>query len=123
MVQEAVKKLAENTLGIVLARFVTPGLLAIALWLGSQYLARLDEALDMLDIRLSRQEETQQQTNQTIAAIEASRLATSKARDSDIADIVGKLDRLQLKLDSTVNDIATVTAKVEVLLSRSEPTP
>lgn len=120
MVTDAAKSLAENAWGLLLARFVTPLLLAIALWLGSQYLARLDEAIEMLDHRLSNQDEGLQNLNRTVAAIEASRLATTKARDGDFADILQKINTLQARLDTTVGQIATVTAKVEVLLQRSD---
>lgn len=121
MVEEAAKKLAENTWGLLLARFVTPLLLAVALWLGSQYLSRLDEAINVMTARLDRQDESMGALNRTVAAIEASRLATSKARDGDFEQVLNEISGLRMRLDSTITQIASVTAKVEILLQRQEP--
>lgn len=114
--QEATKKLAENTWGILLARFVTPLLLAVALWLGSQYLARLDEAFDVMAERLNRLDENLAATNRQIAAIDAAREVQEQANDGDLGDVAREMLLLRSKVDTAVTQITAVTAKVDILL-------
>lgn len=116
---EAAKKLADNTWGLLLARFVTPGLLTIALWLGSQYLARLDEAIDVMTSRLDRQDDSLAAINRQIAAIEASRLEASKFGDGNLEQLKNDVQGLRTRVDIAVTQIAAVGAKVEVLLSQT----
>lgn len=118
--QEAAKKLAENAWGLLLARFVTPLLLAIALWLGSQYLARLDEAFDVMAERLNRLDESLAATNRQIAAIDAAREVQLEADDGDLNDIAREMLSLRNRVDTAVTQISAVTAKVEILLSNRD---
>lgn len=82
--QEAAKKLAENVWGLLLARFVTPALLAVALWLGSQYLAKLDEAFDAMAKRLDNLDETVSDAGRQLVIIDAG-LDGMKAQNQQFA--------------------------------------
>lgn len=117
MAEEAGRKLAESTAGLMLARFVTPTLLAVTVWLGSQYLGRLDEMIRLLSQRLDRQDQTIVDVSKQLAVLEAARQQASKARDSDFSDLIAKTTELTAKVDNAVVTVAAVAAKVDLMLS------
>lgn len=117
--QEIARKLAENTWGLLLARFVTPILMVVALWLGNQYLVRLDAAIALMGSRIDQQEKSLNALNQQMVALQTqSGFGTDSWRN-----MMTEVVTLRTRLDAAVSQIAAVTAKVDILISQLNASP
>lgn len=122
-------RITNSAIGGIIRTIVMPALMAAALFLGSNYLTKLDQAIAAINARQDKIEDAVALLGRQVAAIEAGRAAASKARDNDIEQIFAALDRVNMKVDSTVEALATkvdastaavagLSAKVEILLAR-----
>lgn len=113
-------RLAGSVWGLLLARFVTPALVAIAIFLGNNYLSKLDQTMTAMAVRQDKLEDIVGALRQQVAGIEAGRAAATKSRDDQIDLIISQLSSLREKVDAGGAAIAGLTAKVEILLQRAE---
>lgn len=115
-VDSRLAKVANSVLGLFLARFVTPGLLALVVFFGGRALNDLTRTLDALAVRMTAAEGSIQQINQEFAAAEARREVSIKARDLDIAALTTEIQLLRQKTDSSTTAIAAQSAQIEIVL-------
>lgn len=126
-------KIANSVVGLFLARFITPGLLALVVIFGGQALDNLNTTLSVLANRMDRAEASIVKINQDFAASESRREVSIKARDLDIAGLSAEIQLLRQKTDSSIGAIAAQGAQIEIVLDmlqelralqpRSETTP
>ena len=113
--------LATNVWGALLARYVTPILVAIVLASGG-YIG--NQVLDSIEHVANQQDKLQDQLTSAqsrITAIETRRDATVKARDDQIALILDAQKVSQTRLDLIGMQVAGLSAKVEILIDRERP--
>lgn len=115
-VDSRLAKVANSVLGLFLARFVTPGLLALVVFFGGRALDELTRTLEALALRMTAAEGSIQQINQEFAAAEARREVSIKARDLDIAALTTEIQLLRQKTDSSTTAIAAQSAQIEIVL-------
>src|SRR5688572_10889911 len=104
--------MANSVWGLILARYVSPALVAVALALGSfaasGLFARIDELAVQQTVIMTQL--TAQQNR--ITAIEARRDANADANDDQTTQILDAQKLTQQRLDSVSTQLAGVSAKV-----------
>jgi len=117
------EKLANSVWGLVLARYVTPGLVGIIVVLGgfvtSGLFTRIDKLADAQDHIMS------QMSAQAIriTAMETRAEIVGTTRLADVERMLSELMMVRGKLDTTVTQVAGLAAKMDVLLTRGGSVP
>lgn len=110
--------LANSVWGVILARYVTPALVVLVLatggWIGARVIADIN---DVANAQASFRTDLVGQASR-ITAIEARRDAVSKARDEQISRIIDAQSTAVTQINTIANQVAAVSAKVEILLDR-----
>lgn len=112
------ERLANSVWGLVLARYVTPGLVGAIVVLGGFIASGLFTRID--NLAMAQERLLTQITDQAlrITAMEARGELLGTARNADGDRLIGEMGLVRAKLDSTVTQVAGLAAKVDVLLSR-----
>lgn len=119
------EKMASSVVGVILARYVTPGLVALSLAAGTFIANGLFTRIDALaEAQVELMKELSGQSMR-ITALEVQRDLLAKMRDDDFKDlrealggVINEVGSLRGRLESTNNQMASLAAKVDVLLSR-----
>lgn len=112
------EKLATSVWGVILARYVSPVLVAVAITLGGFVTSGLFKRID--DLSGAQTDIMERMADQAIriTAIEARRAVLDATSDEQISHLLEAQKTTQAQLSLVTAQIASVTAKVEVLLDR-----
>lgn len=119
------EKMATSVWGVILARFISPALLGVAIAMGGFIANGIFTRMDVMTTAQATLAAQLTEQSMRIAAIEARRDIMSKVRDDDFADLKTAFDTLsnqmftlQSKFETANTTVAALTAKVDILLTK-----